>query len=77
MPTTVCFSGVGGDEITVEESPEQILDVLADRSATAVLLTLNGVHDGVYINPDRIACWYPSSGKDRPLMVPRPFIGPI
>ena len=77
MPTTVCFSGVGGDAITVEESPRQILDVLADRHGTAVLLTLNGVHDGVYINPERIACWYPSSGTGKPQMLPRPFIGPI
>jgi hypothetical protein len=77
MPTTVCFSGVGGDEITVEESPEQILDVLAEPNGTAVLLTLNGVHDGVYINPDRIACWYASDGNDQPQTVPRPFIGPI
>ena len=77
MPTTVCFSGVGGDEITVEESPEQILGVLEDRHGTAVLLTLNGVYDGVYINPDRIACWYPSYGKGEPQTVPRPFIGPI
>jgi hypothetical protein len=77
MATTVCFSGVGGDAITVEESPEQILDVLADRNGTAVLLTLNGAHDGVYINPERIACWYPSSGKGEPRVVARPFIGPI
>jgi hypothetical protein len=77
MPTTLCFSGVGGDAITVEESPEQIMDVLADRHGTAVLLTLNGVHDGVYINPERIACWYPSSGKAKPQMLPRPFIGSI
>jgi hypothetical protein len=79
MPTTVCFSGVGGDAITVAESPEQILVVMEDRHSgtTAVLLTLNGVHDGVYINPDRIACWYPSYGKREPQVVPRPFMGPI
>jgi hypothetical protein len=77
MPSTVRFSGVGGDAITVEESPEQILDVLRDRPATAVLLTLNGVHDGIYVNPDRIACWYPSTENAEPQMVPRPFIGPI
>ena len=65
MPTMLCFSGVGGDAITVEESPEQILDVLADRHGTAVLLTLDGVHDGVYINPERIACWYPSCRQGR------------
>jgi hypothetical protein len=76
MPTTVCFSGVGGDAITVEESPEQILDVLEDRHGTAVLLTRKGVHDGVYINPDRIACWYPSD-RYEPRVVPRPFVGPI
>jgi hypothetical protein len=76
MPTMVCFSGVGGDAITVEESPEQILDVLKDRHGTAVLLTLNGVHDGVYINAERIACWYPSRNFE-PHVVPRPFIGPI
>jgi hypothetical protein len=76
MPTTVCFSGVGGDAITVEESPEQILGVLEDRHGTAVLLTLNGVHDGVYINPERIACWYPSD-TGQPPIVPRPFMGPI
>jgi hypothetical protein len=76
MPTTVCFSGVGGDAITVEESPEQILDVLEDRHGTAVLLTLNGVHDGVYINPERIACWYPSD-TGQPPMVPRRFMGTI
>jgi hypothetical protein len=76
MPTTVCFSGVGGDAITVEESPEQILDVLEDRHGTAVLLTLNGVHDGVYINPERIACWYPTD-TGQPPMVPRRFMGTI
>jgi hypothetical protein len=77
MPTMVCFSGVGGDAITVEESPEQILDVLKDRQGIAVLLTLNGVHAGVYINAERIACWYPSRPKGEPQLVPRPFIGPI
>lgn len=77
MSSTVRFSGVGGDAITVEESPEQILDVLRNRPATAVLLTLNGIHDGIYVNPDRIACWYPSTGNAEPQMVPRPFIGPI
>ena len=77
MPTTVCFSGVGGDSITVEESPEQILDVLEDRNDTPVLLTLNGVHDGVYINPNRIACWYPSPRWCEPRVVPRSFVGPI
>ena len=76
MPTTVCFSGVGGDAITVEESPQQILDVLEDRDGTAVRLTRNGVHEGVYVNPDRIACWYPTE-KGEPLVVPRPFVGPI
>jgi hypothetical protein len=77
MPTTVCFSGVGGDAITVEESPEQILHVLTDRRGTPVLLTRKGPQDSVYINPDRIACWYPSSGEVAPRFVPRPFIGPI
>jgi len=77
MPTMVCFSGVGGDGITVEESPEQILDVLKDRQSIAVLLTLNGVHDGVYINAERIACWYPSHANGEPRMIPRPFMGPI
>jgi hypothetical protein len=76
MATMICFSGVGGDGITVEESPEQILDVLKDRHGTAVLLTLNGVRDGVYINADRIACWY-TSRKGEPPFVPRPFIGTI
>jgi hypothetical protein len=77
MPTMVCFSCVGGDGITVEESPEQILDVFRERDGTALLLTRNGRHDGVYINPERIACWYPSSGQDEPPIVPRPFIGRI
>jgi hypothetical protein len=77
VPTTVCFSGIGGDAITVEESPEQILDVLTGRNGTAVLLTLNGIHDAVYINPDRIACWYPSASRREPVVVPRPFIGPV
>jgi hypothetical protein len=77
MPTMVCFSGVGGDGITVEESPEQIRDVMEDRRGTAVLLTRNGVHDDVYVNPDRIACWYPSSDVAEPRTAPRPFIGPI
>ena len=77
MPTMVCFSGVGGDAITVEESPEQILDMLKDRQGIAVLLTLNGVHAGVYINAERIACWYPSRPNGEPQLVPRPFIGPI
>jgi hypothetical protein len=76
MATIVCFSGVGGDGITVEESPEQVLDVLKDRNGNAVLLTLNGAHDGVYINADRIACWYPNRNGE-PVLVPRPFIGPI
>ena len=73
----VCFSGVGGDAITVAESPEQVLDLLRAPHGTAVLLTLNGVHDGVYINPDRIACWHVSSRDREPHMVPRPFMGPI
>jgi hypothetical protein len=76
MATMICFSGVGGDGITVEESPEQILDGLSDRNGTALFLTRNGRHDGVYINPERIACWYPSSGEDETPIV-RPFIGPI
>ena len=25
MPTLICFSGVGGDDITVEETPEHVL----------------------------------------------------
>ena len=77
MPTKVCFSGVCGDGITVEESPEQILDVLKDRQSVVVLLTLNGVHGGVYINAERIACWYASRVNGEPQLVPRPFLGPI
>jgi hypothetical protein len=76
MPTMICFSGLGGDAITVEESPEQILDVLSDRNGTALFLTRNGRHDRVYINPERIACWYPSSDEHESPIVP-PFIGPI
>jgi hypothetical protein len=29
MPTLICFSGLGGDGITVEETPEHVLDVLS------------------------------------------------
>lgn len=76
MPTMVCFSGVGGDGITVEESPEQILDVLSHRNGRALFLTRNGRHDGVYINPQRVACWYASPGDDEPPVV-RPFSGSI
>jgi hypothetical protein len=76
MPTMICFSGLGGDAIAVEETPEQILDVLSDLKGTALFLTRNGRHDGVYINPERIACWYPSSGDNEPPVV-RPFVGPI
>jgi hypothetical protein len=77
MPTLICFSGLGGDAITVEESPERILHVMTDHRGTPLLLTRNGAHDGVYINPARIACWYPSSGDGEPVVVPRPFRGPI
>ena len=42
MPTRICFSGIGGDAITVEETPEQILDVMSNRYGTPVLLTRNG-----------------------------------
>jgi hypothetical protein len=77
MATRICFSGVGGDAVTVEESPEQILHVFSDRHGSPMLLTRNGQHDGVYVNPDRIACWYPSSGEGEPRMVPRPFKGTI
>ena len=77
MPTTVRFSGAGGDSITVEESPQQILEELRERHGNAVLLTLNGAHAGVYVNPDRIACWHPSSGSSEPHVVSRPFMGPI
>jgi hypothetical protein len=78
MATVICFSGLGGDSITVEETPEQLLQVLHDSNGIPPRLTLNGLRDGVYINPDRIACWYPSVGEvlDPPL-VPRPFKGPI
>jgi hypothetical protein len=78
MATMIRFSGVGGDSITVEESPEQIRDVLGNGHGSPMLLTRNGVHEGVYINPERIACWYPSSsGDEEPPVVPLPFRGPI
>jgi hypothetical protein len=78
MPTLICFSGLGGDGITVEETPEDVLNVLSDGDGHPLLLTRNGRRDGVYVNPSRIACWYPSSGDatDTPV-VPRPFKGPI
>ena len=77
MPTRICFSGIGGDAITVEESPDQILEVMSNRYGTPVLLTRNGPHDCVYINPERIACWYPSADRGEPYVVSRPFKGPI
>ena len=78
MPTLICFSGLGGDAITVEEAPERVLRVLSGGDGTPLLLTRNGRHDGVYVNPSRIACWYPSSGDaGDPPVVPRPFKGPI
>ena len=78
MPTLICFSGLGGDGITVEETPEHVLDVLRGGAGKPLLLTRNGRHDEVYINPSRIACWYPSSGEmGAPPVVPRPFQGPI
>jgi hypothetical protein len=78
MPTLICFSGVGGDAIAVEETPEQVLRVLNTGRGTPLLLTRDGAHEGVYINPGRIACWYPTSGDDvAPRVVPRPFRGTI
>jgi hypothetical protein len=78
MATVICFSGLGGDSITVEETPEQLLQGLRDGGGIPLRLTRNDLHDGVYINPDRIACWYPSvgDGRDAPF-VARPFQGPI
>jgi hypothetical protein len=78
MPTLICFSGVGGDGITVEETPEHVLEGLSDSHGHPLLLTRNGDRGGVYVNPSRIACWYPSSGDswDTPV-VPRPHRGPI
>jgi hypothetical protein len=78
MPTLICFSGVGGDGITVEETPERVLDVLSGGDGNPLLLTRNGGREGVYVNPRRVACWYPSSGDaSDPIVVPRPFKGPI
>jgi hypothetical protein len=78
MPTLICFSGLGGDGITVEETPEHVLQGLSDSSGHPLLLTRNGDHEEIYVNPSRIACWYPSSGDiGDPPMVPRPFRGPI
>ena len=78
MPTLICFSGLGGDGITVEETPEHVLDVLSGGHGGPLLLTRNGRREGVYVNPSRIACWYPSSGDAAaPYVVPRPFTGPI
>jgi hypothetical protein len=78
MATVICFSGLGGDSITVEETPEQLLQVVRDSCGIPLRLTLHGLRDGVYINPERIACWYPSvdEGRDPPL-VARPFKGAI
>jgi hypothetical protein len=78
MPTLICFSGLGGDGITVEETPERVLDVLRGGDGRPLLLTRNGLRGGVYVNPSRIACWYPSTCPvpDPPPM-PRPFKGPI
>jgi hypothetical protein len=78
MATLICFSGLGGDGITVEETPEHVLDVLRGGDGKALLLTRNGRRGHVYVNPNRIACWYPSTGgtPDPPPM-PRPFKGPI
>jgi hypothetical protein len=76
MPTLICFSGVGGDDITVEETPEHVLRGLS--TGHPLVLTRNGDHEEVYVNPSRIACWYPSTGDvGDPPMVPRPFKGPI
>jgi hypothetical protein len=78
MPTLICFSGLGGDGITVEETPELVLQGLSRSSGDPLLLTRNGDHKGVYVIPSRIACWYPSAGDNAdPPMVPRPFKGPI
>jgi hypothetical protein len=78
MPTLICFSGLGGDGITVEETPEQVLNVLSGGSGDPLRLTRNGGREGVYINPGRIACWYPSSGDPTNTpVVARPFRGPI
>jgi hypothetical protein len=78
MPTTICFSGLGGDSIVVEETSEQLSQVLSTRQGAPLRLTRDGCHDGVYVNPDRIACWYPSAGGavERPV-VARRFRGPI
>jgi hypothetical protein len=76
MPTLICFSGLGGDGITVEETPEHVLHGLS--AGHPLVLTRNGDHEEVYVNPSRIACWYPSYGDPAdPPVVPRPFKGPI
>ena len=78
MPTLICFSGLGGDGITVEETPEHVLAGLSGGDGHPLFLTRNGRREGIYVNPSRIACWYVSSGDNAdPPMVPRPFRGPI
>ena len=67
MPTLICFSGLGGDGITVEETPEHVLAGLSGADGHPLLLTRNGRRDGVYVNPSRIACW---SSAGRPQYSP-------
>jgi hypothetical protein len=79
VSTVIRFSGAGGDSITVDESPEDVLDVFSCSNGLPLRLTRGGSHDGVYINPERIACWYPSADVDAvpdPVIVRR-FRGPI
>ena len=78
MPTVISFSGLDGDSITVEQTPEQVSELVAGNGGGAVRLTRDGHHDGVYVNPGRIAWWHPCpGGAAEPPVVARPFHGPI
>jgi hypothetical protein len=80
MPTIIRFSGVGGDSITVDESPDDVLHAFSGSHGGPLRLTRDGTPDGIYINPARVACWYPSGGAGEMAEVPvigRHFTGPI
>ena len=79
MPTVIRFSGIGGDSITVDESPDDVLHAFSGSHGGPLRLTRDGASEGIYINPARVACWYPS-GAGEPVdlhVVGRRFTGPI
>ena len=79
MPTVIRFSGVIGDSITVDEGSDDVLDAFSGSHGGPIRLTRDGCPDGVYINPARVACWYPSGAgevADGPVLARR-FTGPI